>query len=68
MLRWLLENKQWVFSGIGVAIITWIATLVVRRKSSGTQSQHSGANSTNIQSAGDINISGETKRKFHGKR
>lgn len=57
-MEWLTENKQWVFSGIGVAIIGWVF-LGIKGKSKKNKlilKQKSGKNSTNIQSAGEIKI------------
>ncbi|MCR9942007.1 hypothetical protein [Vibrio owensii] len=51
----LLENYEWVFSGIGVAVLG--AVIAIRRSNTGnslSQSQKSGANSTNIQAGGNV--------------
>ncbi|MDC5776673.1 hypothetical protein OPW41_13150 [Vibrio europaeus] len=51
----LLENYEWVFSGIGVAVFG--AFIVIKRNNtrhSLSQSQKSGANSTNIQAGGNV--------------
>lgn len=32
-LEWIIENKEWVFSGIGVAIIFYILNLVFSKES-----------------------------------
>jgi len=32
-MHWLLDNKEWVFSGIGVALLGWVLTLWRRRGS-----------------------------------
>lgn len=57
VLDWFWRNKEWIFSGIGVAILVAIIGWI-RGKPSGGQSQRSGKNSTNIQSGRDINIGG----------
>ncbi|OOE86794.1 hypothetical protein [Salinivibrio sharmensis] len=54
-MSWLLENKEWVFSGIGVSVLIFLLSLF-RKNPSSTQIQKSGDNSTNYQSGGDINI------------
>jgi hypothetical protein len=67
MVDWLWNNRQWVFDGVGIAIIGGaIAWFRSRRKSpSGAhQSQHSGTHSTNIQAGGDIKIGGDAGK--HG--
>jgi hypothetical protein len=64
---WIGENKVWVFSGAGIAIIGGIFTLIKelrnknKRDNTIKQSQKSGKNSTNIQVAGDLTINGEVK-------
>lgn len=54
-MSWLIENKEWVFSGIGVSVLFFVLSLF--KKGSGVkQVQKSGANSTNYQAGGDIKI------------
>ncbi len=55
MFEWILSNKEWVFSGIGVFALTAISYFM-KKKHSVKQSQKSGHNSTNIQSADGITI------------
>lgn len=54
----------WVFSGIGVSIIIWIANLFVKRKQVPTinMAQKSGKNSENYQANGNIYIGGENEK------
>lgn len=47
-------NTEWIFSGIGVAVISLAVYLFKRRSSK--QYQRGGKGSTNIQAGGDINI------------
>lgn len=50
-----MDNYEWVFSGIGVAVFG--AIIAFRRNNTGyslSQSQKSGANSTNIQAGGNV--------------
>ncbi|WP_375320668.1 hypothetical protein [Aliivibrio logei] len=54
-MSWLVENKEWLFSGIGVSAIICILSLFKRRTGL-TQIQKSGSNSTNYQAGGDIKI------------
>jgi hypothetical protein len=68
--KWVIENKSWIFDGIGVAIITGLIAIFLRRrqKDEGTkQTQVSGDNSVNIQSAGNVTINKEGKTS-NGKR
>jgi hypothetical protein len=53
MIELLIKNKEWIFSGVGVAVISW---LFFRGSNKNTKSmnQKSGNNSTNIQVGGDV--------------
>jgi len=53
MIEYLLDNKEWIFSGGGVAIISW---LIFRNSNSSKMSQKSGKNSTNVQVGGDFTM------------
>lgn len=55
-MEWIVENKDWIFSGIGVFIVSLIVGLFAKRYKSSKQIQMSGSNSTNYQSGRDINI------------
>jgi len=55
-MEWLIENKEWVFSGIGVFALTLIVTVLRRKGNSYKQSQKGGDYSINIQSGKDTNI------------
>lgn len=54
MIDWLIKNKEWFFSGLGVTIISIVVGLIFREKSS--LSQKSGNNSINYQAGESINI------------
>lgn len=54
MIHWINDNKEWIFSGIGVVIVGGIGKLIFDRKKDSTDKgntymQHSGDNSTNVQ-------------------
>lgn len=53
MIDWLIANKEWVFSGIGIAIISWFFN---RKSDNQKQVQKSGKNSINIQVGNSLNI------------
>jgi hypothetical protein len=54
VVQWLIDNKEWVFSGVGVALIAGLVGLYFRSRSGGqSQYQRSGDNSTNIQIGGN---------------
>ncbi|AOY53363.1 hypothetical protein [Clostridium perfringens] len=57
-MEWIIENKEWLFSGIGVTILVAIAGLFIRNKRDGknVQTIKSGDNSTNIQGGEKVNI------------
>lgn len=55
-MQWIIDNKEWVFSGIGVFVISLIAAVIFKGKKTASQTQKSGKNSKNYQAAGNINI------------
>ena len=59
MLNYIAENKQWLFSGLGIVLLGWIIKFIFFRKKP-TQVQKSGKDSISIQAGGDVNI-GDTK-------
>jgi len=58
----ILNNKEWLFSGIGVAVLVGIAAIIRRKKSaiSSSQKQKSGRHSSNLQIGGDVKITTDT--------
>ncbi|MCR1952885.1 hypothetical protein NSA50_17935 [Clostridium sp. DSM 100503] len=57
-MKWIIENADWIFDGIGVTILVGVAGLFIKKKvdSKNIQTINSGNNSTNIQGGKDINI------------
>lgn len=56
-MEWIFQNKEWLFSGIAIAIpLTIIGWLSV--SPGNKQAQKSGNNSTNIQVGGNLKIDG----------
>lgn len=55
-MQWIIDNKEWLFSGAGIFIITIVISIFTSKKRSVKQAQKSGSNSKNYQAAGDINI------------
>lgn len=50
MMEWVVANKEWIFSGFGIAIPLFIVGWYLNKKIfCNKQSQKSGNNSTNIQ-------------------
>lgn len=61
---WVIKNKEWLFSGIGVVVITWVVQLIFKKtNASSTQTIRSGDDSTNVQGGRDVNIG--TKNKMN---
>lgn len=61
MWEWINENKEWLFSGGGVVLLSWIVTCIFKRnkhekKNVANQSIKAGDHSKNYQSTGDISI------------
>lgn len=54
-IDWILKNKEWFLSGIGISIPLAIIGWIYSRKNS-EQSQRGGKNSVNIQASGDVTI------------
>lgn len=59
-MDWIIENKEWLFSGIAIAIPLAIAGWALSSKSR-KQVQKGGKGSTNIQVGGSINIKEKDK-------
>ena len=56
MIAYIIDNKEWIFSGIGVFAISIIVTILFRNKYGIKQKMKSGDNCINIQSTGTISI------------
>lgn len=64
MIDFIFDNKEWIFSGIGItvlAVIAWVVRTYILRPNPNKQIQVSGHNSQNIQVGGNLNLS-----KKHG--
>ena len=61
-MNWIIENKEWLFSGaliaIPLAVISWIFSTKTNK-----QIQKGGKNSTNIQVSGNLKINGDINTK-----
>ncbi len=58
MIDYLIQNKEWIFGGIGVAVISWF---FIRNSNKKNMSQKSGDHSTNIQVGRDFTSSSRDK-------
>ncbi|MCS4308597.1 hypothetical protein M2404_002954 [Rheinheimera pacifica] len=56
-MEWILNNKEWLFSGIAIAIPIAIASWLIPSRRN-KQIQKSGDNSTNIQIGGNFKVGG----------
>ena len=58
-MDWILANKEWLFSGLLVAIpIALVGWFFARRQLHRSQIQKSGHGSVNIQAGGNVNLGG----------
>jgi hypothetical protein len=54
---WVLKNKEWLFSGIGLVVFSWVVGVIFKKtKASSTQTIRAGNNSTNVQASRDVSI------------
>jgi hypothetical protein len=61
-MEWIAENKDWLFSGIAIAIpLAIIGWLISSRRNK--QVQKAGNNSTNIQVGGNLSLGGKKDDK-----
>jgi hypothetical protein len=61
-MKWIIQNKEWLFSGAAIAIPLTIISWLFSRKGD-TQVQKGGDNSTNIQVGRNLNIGGNRDDK-----
>lgn len=55
IIKWIANNKEWLFSGLGIAAAAGIIKILFFR-SKPKQVQKSGKDSISIQAGGDVNI------------
>ena len=57
IITFLIDHKEWLFSGVGIVTITSIFRMIFRKKhTESNQKIQAGNGSTNIQSGGDVSI------------
>jgi len=61
IIQWLDTNKEWLFSGIGLSILTVLFSFR-KRKQLNNQYQKNGKNSLNIQAGRDIRIENDNSK------
>lgn len=57
---WLINNKEWLFSGVGVALFTTVLAVFMKRKSGrliAIKKATAGNSSKIIQADGDVSVS-----------
>lgn len=64
-MEWILSNKEWFLSGIGIAIPLAFITLFFQKKNQAKQiqNQRSGNNSSNLQAGRDITTNKKNSKK-----
>ncbi len=60
-MEWFSNNYTWIFSGIGVLILTLVIRIFLKKKKRFSQYQKSGKNSINLQAKGDITFGDKKK-------
>lgn len=60
-MQWLIDNMEWIFSGIGAVIGGWIFKVLFQKKKATAeevinQSQNGGNHSTNIQGGNNVTV------------
>lgn len=55
-MQWISDNKEWIFSGAGLFVLTALVAIFKKSGHTTSQTQKSGKNSTNYQSAGGMQI------------
>lgn len=56
-VAWVIDNRAWLFSGVGAVILAWVGRLLFKKNyASSTQTIRSGDSSTNVQAGRDVNI------------
>lgn len=56
-VAWVIENKAWLFSGVGVVVIAWVVRLILGKTyASSAQTIRSSDSSTNVQAGRDVRI------------
>lgn len=64
-MEWLIENKEWLFSGAGILIIGLIAKLIKNKKSKKPIEQRSGNNSIQVNNSnGNVVINNNTNNEI----
>jgi hypothetical protein len=61
-LDWILENKEWLFSGVGIVMISSVLGIIFKSKKSPNQNIEAGNGSNNVQGGKNVTVTfGEIK-------
>lgn len=56
-VAWFIDNKEWLFSGVGLVVVAWVGRLIFKKTyASSPQTIRSGDSSTNVQAGRDVSI------------
>lgn len=63
-MNWIIDNCEWIFSGIGVVIFGWVCKLISckRKADKGGVLQKSGSHSVNINAGRDVSYGASRKK------
>lgn len=62
-LSWIVNNKEWLFSGAGFIIGAWLLRLLVKKRGAESRNKiRSGKNSTNVIAGGNVKITKAKKK------
>ncbi len=68
-IAWVIENKEWLFSGLAVTLMSSILGVIYHKKQAKkSQKIRAGKNSTNYQAGRDIQISSTSESDNEGNR
>lgn len=66
-MKWLIENKEWIFSGVGIAIIGLVVNLIKNKKSKKSIEQKAGNSSIQVNNSnGNVVINNTFDKKDDG--
>lgn len=55
LMKWLIENVDWIFSGIGILVLSTIGGFIFKKNQS-QQKIEAGNNSVNIQGSSNVKV------------
>jgi hypothetical protein len=56
-IAWVVNERKWLFSGVGVVVLSFVANLIIKKiRSSTSQTIRTGNHSTNIQAGQNARV------------